>query len=130
MSFAVFKLLIELGLSLIVQVGILELFHVTDPDCTIQNVTLLLYGLAHALTYGQGMRAVTILDYFGPGSLHFIMHIHLVVGVRKQLLRPQRYMVLVLKLLFIDDEGWCNIGCMGHDLIRVLNTHNLVHSVA
>ena len=130
MSFAVLELLVELGLSLIVEVGILELFHVSNPNCTVQNVTLLLHCLAHALANGQRVRAVTILDNFGPGSLHLIIRTNLVVGVRKQLLGSQRNMVLVLKLLFIDDEGGSNIGCMGRYLVRVLNAYNLVHSVA
>jgi hypothetical protein len=48
-SLAVFKLLEEFGLSLVVEVRVLCLLHISHPDSRVHDLTVLLDALGHAL---------------------------------------------------------------------------------
>ena len=49
MSLAIFKLLEELRLSLVVQVGVLCVLDILKPNSRVNNLRVCLYGATHAL---------------------------------------------------------------------------------
>lgn len=61
MSFAVFELLKELGLGLVVQIRILGVLHVLVPHRRVHDLRLRLNGLAHALADAQGLAFISRL---------------------------------------------------------------------
>ena len=53
MPLAILKLLEELALRLVVQVGVLRMLHIPEPDSRVDNLRLRLYGATHALGDGE-----------------------------------------------------------------------------
>ena len=53
MPLAILKLLEELALRLVVQVGVLRMLYIPEPNSRVDNLRLRLYGATHALGDGE-----------------------------------------------------------------------------
>ena len=126
MALAVFEFLKELRLSLIIEVCVLDMFDVFDPDGGVLDLGVRLNCLTDALADGKrcGDRNLSklrlqFLDRVGGG-------VHGLLRLCCLLYRGPHDTVIVWTLHDVGlDLGHCSL-----DLERVLNADDLVHSVA